>query len=253
VNRAWQDFFDEIARWRDAGRTVEFWWRDDDAARPDPILTRLVALAQRRSVPLALAAIPKQAEKGAFDGIGPFVSVLQHGTDHANRALPGEKKTEFPASELPSEAIARLVAARTLLETQAGTHFLPVLAPPWNRLPNALASQLSAAGLRGVSQFGPRSRANVAPGLRQVNTHVDIIAWRGGRAFVGAEVALRVATAHLVAKRTAAADAGEATGWLTHHAVHDEGAWSFLERLFESTCNHPGVVWRRAEELFPIP
>jgi hypothetical protein len=209
-------------------------------------------LAQRMSVPLALAAIPKQSKKETFENIGPFVSILQHGTDHANRALPGEKKTEFAASEPPAEAIARLAAARRQLEMKAGEHFLPVLAPPWNRLPEHLAMQLAAAGLRGLSQYGARSRVEAAPGLRQVNTHVDIIAWRSDRAFIGADAALRAATRHLAAKRTAAADPGEATGWLTHHVMHDEAAWAFLERLFELTHGLPALAWRRPEELFHI-
>jgi hypothetical protein len=248
----WQSFFDEISRWNDAGRVVEFWWRDDDAARPDPALSRLFELAQRSATPLALAAIPAQSEREIFENTGPYVSVLQHGTDHANRAAPGEKKTEFAASEPPAEAIARLAAARRQLEMKAGKRFLPVLAPPWNRLPDHLALQLAAAGLRGLSQFGARSRIEPVPGLRQVNTHVDIIAWRSDRAFIGADEALRAATRHLAAKRTAVADPGEATGWLTHHAVHDEAAWGYLERLFESTRDLPGLAWRRPEELFHI-
>ncbi len=103
---------------------------------------------------------------------------------------------------------------------------------------------------------GSRTRACVVSAStacareRQVNTHVDIIAWRTDRAFVGEEQALSAATTHLAAKRMRAADVDEATGWLTHHAVHDENAWAFLERLFESTRSLPAVVWRRPEELF---
>jgi hypothetical protein len=252
MGAAWQAFFEEIARWRDAGRTAEFWWRDDDAARPEPALSRLLALAQRTSTPLALAVIPMQSEKKILENIGSMVSILQHGTDHANRAGPDGKKTEFAASEPPAEAIARLAAARRQLEAQAGNRFVPVLAPPWNRLPKHLAPHLVAAGLRGLSQYGARSRAEAAPGLRQVNTHVDIVAWRSGRGFIGEDDALAVATRHLAAKRQAAADADEATGWLTHHAVHDEAAWSFIERLFETTREMPARAWRRAEELFRI-
>ena len=249
---AWQGLFDEIARWRDAGRAAEFWWRDDDAARPDPALARLLALAQRTSTPLSLAAIPMRSERETFENTGSLVSILQHGSDHANRAGPDEKKTEFAASEAPAEVIARLAAARAQLEALAGKRFLPVLAPPWNRLPKHLAAYLAAAGFRGLSQYGARSRAEAAPGLRQVNTHVDIIAWRSGRGFIGAGDALAAATRHLAAKRMAAADPGEATGWLTHHAVHDEAAWGFLERLFESTRKLSTVTWRRPEELFHI-
>ena len=252
MSAAWQAFFDEIARWRDAGRPVEFWWRDDDAARRHPALSRLVALAQSSATPLALAAIPRQAEREIFQGIGPHVWILQHGTDHANRAAADEKKTEFAAAEPPAEAIARLAAGRSQLEAMAGERFLPVLAPPWNRVPGHLATRLAAAGFRGLSQYGPRTRAEVVPGLRQVNTHVDIIAWRSGRAFIGADEALGAATRHLAAKRAAAADPGEPTGWLTHHAVHDEAAWAFLERLFESTRGLPAIAWRRPGELFHI-
>lgn len=252
MSAAWQAFFDEIAHWRDAGRTAEFWWRDDDAARPDPALSRLIALAQRTSTPLALAVIPMQSEKEIFENIGSIVSILQHGTDHANRAGPDEKKTEFAASEPPAEAIARLTAARRQLQSQTGNRFVPVLAPPWNRLPKHLARHLAAAGFRGLSQYGARSSAEASPGLQQVNTHVDVIAWRSGRGFTGEDDALALATRHLAAKRQAAADTDEATGWLTHHAVHDEAAWAFLERLLETTRDRPAVAWRRAEELFHI-
>jgi hypothetical protein len=119
-------------------------------------------------------------------------------------------------------------------------------------LPKHLAPHLAAAGFRGLSQYGVRSRAEASPGLRQVNTHVDIIAWRSGRGFTGEDDALAAATRHLAAKRTAAADPDEATGWLSHHAVHDEAAWAFLERLFESTRKLSAVAWRRPEELFHI-
>ena len=155
-------------------------------------------------------------------------------------------------TEPPLEAIARLTAARALLEALAGKRFLPILAPPWNRLPRHLAVPLAAAGFRGLSQYGARSSAAAAPRLRQVNTHVDLIAWHSGRGFVGEELALATATRHLAAKRMAAVDPDEATGWLSHHAVHDEAAWGFLEHLFESTRSLPAVAWRRPEELFHI-
>jgi hypothetical protein len=252
VSAAWQEFLDELARWGDAGRTAELWWRDDDAARPEPALARLVALAQRTATPLALAAIPMQSEKEIFENLGPLVTVVQHGADHANRAGPNEKKTEFTSTEAPAAALARLAAARARLETLAGACFVPVLAPPWNRFPQHLAARLVAAGIHGLSQYGERPNAEVSSGLRQVNTHVDIIAWRSGRGFAGEDVVLAAAARHLAAKRTAAADPDEATGWLTHHAMHDEAAWTFLERLFETTRARPAVAWRRAEELFHV-
>jgi hypothetical protein len=251
VNAAWRSFDDELARWRDAGREVQFWWRDDDATRPAPALSRLLALAQRTGVPLALAVIPAQAQADAFAALGPKVAILQHGSDHVNRAPVGGKKCEF--SGAPAESLARLAAARASLAGIAGGRLLPVLAPPWNRLPGDLLPQLAGAGFRGLSRYGARRATQAAPGLLQVNTHVDLIAWRGGRGFAGEAEVLAAASAHLAAKREGRADAAEATGWLSHHAVHDEAAWGFLERLFETLRNTQGARWLGAEEIFHIP
>jgi hypothetical protein len=252
VNAAWRTLLDEIGRSRDAGRAVEFWWRDDDAARPDPALARLLDLAQASAVPLALAVIPAQAEVAAFARLAAGVSILQHGSDHRNRAAAEEKKSEFAGAEAPAEAIARLADARNRLTAVLGGRALTVLAPPWNRIPATHVALLAAAGFRGLSCYGPRRAALAAPGLAQVNTHVDLIAWRAGRGFAGEEAVLAAAARHLAAKREGSADAGEPTGWLSHHAVHDEPAWRFLEQLFETLRATPGVRWLGAQELFRI-
>jgi hypothetical protein len=250
---AWRALEDEIARWRDAGRVAEFWWRDDDAARPAPALSRLLQLAQRSATPLALAVVPMQAEAEIFAELGPDLAVIQHGSDHRDRAGAGAKKSEFAAAEPPEHALARLARGRAKLAGWARSRFVPVLAPPWNRLPESLLPHLAGAGFLGLSRFGARAAAAPARGLRQVNTHVDLVAWRAGRGFVGEEAALGAAIRHLAAKREGRADAGEPTGWLSHHAVHDEAAWSFLERLFETIRPAPGLRWCAAQELFHAP
>ena len=248
--QAWQDLAAEIAAWRDAGQTVEFWWRDDDATRPAPALTRLLRLASRSEVPLALAVVPEVAQAAAFAEIRSEVSVIQHGVDHVNRAAPGEKKTEFPASEPVGCALGRLIRGRRKLESIAGDRFIPVLAPPWNRLSAGLIPHLAEAGFGGFSTFGVRKVTNPAPAVIAVNTHVDIVDWKGSRGFAGVDNVLAQAVRHLRARRVGGADAGEPTGWLTHHAVHDEDCWTFLESLFDVTRSMSGIRWRSAVELF---
>jgi len=247
---AWDAFGAELQRWADAGRDVEFWWRDDDAARLDPALARLLGLAEHARTPLALAVVPAGADGAIFAGMGPMTSVIQHGADHRNRAAPGAKKSEFPDGAPTTEAIARVAAARARLANLAGARMVPALAPPWNRIDRSLVPALAGAGLRGLSQFGARSAAEPAPGLRQVNTHVDIIDWRGSRGFAGVEAVLNFAESHLAARRTGRADPTEPTGWLTHHACHDNAAWDFLEQLFEFTRRTQVVCWKAAGELF---
>lgn len=246
----WRGFIDELSRWQDASRVVEFWWRDDDACRPEPALERLYALAGRLGVPLALAAVPEESEPAAFEGLSAGAAVLQHGTDHRNRATGAEKKTEFSTEEPVKSAIARLVAGRATLENVVQGRVLPVLVPPWNRIPPQLVEHLEEAGYRGLSTYGVRNITNLPAGLTQINTHVDIIDWKGGRRFCGTGQVLGQVTMLLAARRASRTGASQPIGWLTHHAVHDAAAWDFLEQLFEATCGVAGLCWRSPIDLF---
>lgn len=243
----WVLLEEEIARSRDAGRAVDFWWRDDDAIAPTAPVRQLLELSRASEVPLALAVIPLAAKAELFDGLR--ARVLMHGTDHRNRAGSGEKKTEFAAGEAAEDALERLARAKERLAALAGGAFLPVLAPPWNRFRNDLRAGLAPIGLRALSGFGARGK----DGITEVNTHVDIIDWRATREFCGEDAALAAAARHLAARRTGLADADEPTGWLTHHELHDARAWSFLARLFERT-RRLGVRWLEPASIFtPAP
>lgn len=243
----WSLLAGELRAWREGGTAPGLWWRDDDAAAPTPALSRLLRLEKACGVPLALAVIPEAAQPEA---LGDARCVIMHGCDHRNRAAAGEKKTEFPASESDAAALERLSQARERLARLAGERFLAVLAPPWNRLRENLVERLPQAGIRGLSRYG--ARRNRREGVLEVNTHVDIIAWRGERGFLGEEHALALIVQHLAARRRGSADAAEPTGVLTHHARHDPAAWRFLERLFDET-RAGGAQWLGAEHLFTSP
>lgn len=250
VNAGWTALDEEIGRWRDDGRAVEFWWRDDDASSPSAALARLLELSAKSAVPVALAVVPLTASADLFAGLR--AAVLMHGTDHRNRAAAGEKKTEFAQAEPDGAVLERLRKAKDRLAALAGTAFVPVLAPPWNRFKRSVACRLPEIGLRGLTVYGPRARPEAAPGLVEVNTHVDLIDWHGTRTFAGEEVVLAAAVKHLTARRCGTAEAAEPTGWLTHHALHDSAADDFLARLFDRT-RHRGARWLDAPTLFPLP
>ncbi|OAI50088.1 hypothetical protein AYO46_10630 [Betaproteobacteria bacterium SCGC AG-212-J23] len=220
---SWDRFVAEVER-----RKPVFWLRDDDAATVTPALERLLSFA----VPVALAVIPDLAEPSLFE---KNVAFLQHGCDHRNRAATGEKKTEFPATEAIPDALERLRRSRERLVSMGGDKVLPVVAPPWNRMRRELAAELPRIGIRGLSGYG---EAESLPGVLQVNTQVDIVAWRDGKRFIGDEEAARLAMTYVLRNQP--------VGWLTHHAVHDAAAWEFLERLFALR----GPRWAGAAELF---
>jgi len=84
----------------------------------------------------------------------------------------------------------------------------------------------------------------------QCNAHVDLIAWRRDRAFIGAEAAIDRLVAHLRSRREGAVDAAEATGILTHHLDLDAAAWQFLADLFARTRRHGGAKWLDVDAVF---
>ena len=244
----WSDLRRELDHWARQGEIPSLWWRDDDAIEASTDLDRAMVLAGAFAVPLALAVIPAQNRLTAADLAGP-VTPVQHGYAHRNHAGPNEKKCELGPERRADHVIAELMTGRDALEKAFGDMFRPVLVPPWNRLGAHLPPMLPELGYAGLSRFGARLRSAIGA-MRMVNTHVDIIDWKGRRGFIGAELALAQTIGHLKARREGAVDPAEATGLLTHHRVHDAACWSFLEKLFAVTAEKGIAEWRSAASIF---
>lgn len=240
----WQTLDAELDAWARAGLTARFWWRDDDATRPGPLLDRLLETAGR--TPIALAVIPATAEDSLAACLaehnrhGGDALVLQHGYAHLNHAPPNAKKAEYGDHRPLETMLEELARGRRKMEALFGENFEPILTPPWNRVGNEVAKSLGQSGLQGLSRFGPREPNE---GDRVVNTHIDIIDWRGDRGFVSARQALMTAAGHLAAQRTGRADRDEPTGLLTHHCDHDEACWRFIARFNAAIETHPAALW----------
>ncbi|MGI9436564.1 MAG: polysaccharide deacetylase family protein [Geminicoccaceae bacterium] len=222
------------------GETIRFWWRDDDAGREHPALSRLMDLAERKAAPLALAVVPSWLEPQAQGCIAASaqVTVLQHGFAHANHAGEGAKSIETGGRE-PETVLEELKQGLGILADAFGAAFLPVLVPPWNRIDAALYPHLETAGYRGLSVYGTRTAPEILPGVGLVNTHVDPVDWRGTRGFVGEEAVLQRLIDYL--------SPDEPIGLLSHHLVMDESGWTFFEQLFTVLGRHPSA------RLYPAP
>jgi len=252
---AWDRLSAELDAWAAAGRVAEFWWRDDDAIDATPALERLVSLRADLGLPLALAVIPAKAVPAlaaALDG-HTDIDILQHGYTHLNHRPAGDKKAELGADRVLWEIVREVSDGRGRMLDLFGEAWLNVMVPPWNRIDPAVANLLPGLGFHGLSTFKARARVDVSTQLTVVNTHVDIIDWAGARAYSGDEAVLSVAVDHLAAKRTGAADPGEATGILSHHLAHDDGCWAFIGKFGSFTAAHPAVRWRSAVDLFSVP
>lgn len=230
------------------GRPITFWWRDDDAEAPAAALDRLLSVAERHALPLALAVVPKGATQSLAARLASAagIAVLQHGWQHRNRAAPGEKKIEVGGARPPAAVLDELRRGRERLESLFPAAFLPVLVPPWNRIADPVREALPGVGLRGLSTYGA-----APPGARGwVNTHLDIFAWKPERRPLAPAAAYETLAAE-IGRRLVGVD--EPLGILTHHRVHDEASWALLDDLLRATAGHRGARWPATPALFGLP
>jgi hypothetical protein len=254
---AWQELDEELARWGDLGRIATLWWRDDDAIDATPALDRLLKLRARHDVALGLAVIPERATGALVSRLADDAgtTVLQHGYAHQNHAGAGEKKMELGPHRPAMVVLGELGTGWLAMERLFANRVLPVMVPPWNRIAPALVPTLPEIGLRGLSTFGPRKRIEPVRGLRQVNTHVDPIDWRGSRGFAGEEETVATLTRSLAIRRLAGLESAvgdEPTGLLTHHLVQDDAVWAFIDRLIAQLRAHSGVRILAPQEVFGL-
>ncbi|APG88659.1 hypothetical protein SAMCCGM7_pC1471 (plasmid) [Sinorhizobium americanum CCGM7] len=247
----WQALIDRLDQMQEAGQSADFWLRDDDAVEPTAALHRLLDLTELFSVPLTLAVIPAHTDErlerclaGRRD-----VSVAVHGWSHENHALAGEKRQELGSHRPGGTVSDELRAGYARLEALFPAFFVPLLVPPWNRIDAQIVAGLGAVGFRALSVFGSerggKAAALLRPGLQIINTHVDVIDWRGTRGCRDHAQIVR----DILARLEQVVNGGGSVGILTHHLVHDENVWAFLSKLFEVTVTHPASRWRKVSDL----
>lgn len=248
---AWRKLDDELDAWRAAGRRPTLWCRDDDACRVSPALRRLLEIAHAAAVPVALAVIPAALQRDLVDTVArsDLATVVQHGYAHRNYAPPGARNWELGSHRPVSVMIAELEQGLGALRRSFGERFAAILVPPWNRIDADVVGRLAEVGFHGLSALGPRLAARPVPGIAQCNAHVDLIAWRRDRAFIGVEAAVERLAEHLRARRDGSADGSEPSGILTHHLEMSDDGWQFVADLMARTRAR-GAVWLDTHEAF---
>jgi hypothetical protein len=241
----WLSLANALKQWRDSGQQPVFWLRDDDAIERTKPLERLVDLTADFRVPVALAVIPAHTGPGLASYVDgrKHVRPVVHGWTHQNHAPADQKKQELglhrPAGMVLDELRQSLAKMGDLF-----TRWSPVLVPPWNRIDAALIPSLREVGFSALSVFGPPKPS----ALPLVNSTVDIMDWHGTRGCRPHAALVADIFAQLEAARMGNAPP---IGLLTHHLVHDEAAWAFLERLFVETaglCRWLGIDELLAED-----
>jgi hypothetical protein len=236
----WTPLRKELAIWRAEGLTLPLWWRDDDAVTATAALDRLVALSGDMGLPVHIAVIPKHADASLVSAVEDHPNrliSLVHGWAHENHAPEGQKKAEFGVRDARSLEDAKNGVTR--LSTLFGPKLVQCFVPPWNRMDVALAPDLSAMGYHTVSTYGPRAADFASQGLKQINTHIDPINWRGDRSAVPGDQLVDGLVKTLVDRRMGRTDGTEPLGVLTHHLVHDAPIWDITKALLSELLSGP--------------
>ncbi|RWE79811.1 polysaccharide deacetylase family protein [Mesorhizobium sp.] len=236
-DQIWQPLVEELARWQRADRKAEFWLRDDDAVDPTPALDRLLDLTGQFAIPVTLAVIPALTDGKLVARLdeAPHATVAIHGWAHRNHAPEGQKKQELDPHRSREAVLDDLARGLSRITGLHGARAVPMLVPPWNRIDASLISELGSIGFAALSVYGPPKPASLAV----INSNVDIMDWHGTRGCRDHGILVQT----IIAQSRRAFDDGEPVGLLTHHLVHDESAWLFLERLFTVTARTEACAW----------
>ena len=238
----WQSVFDELEQWSSIGKTARIWLRDDDAIEPTAELDRFLDLTAIDQVPVLLAVIPAGVKDSlavrleSADWVAPAI----HGWAHFNHAPEGEKSQELGPHRAMDDVLAELATGFRRLSGLFADRLVPVLVPPWNRIDPDIIPHLSEIGFQAVSAFGRKPLTEEVGGLKEINTHVDLIDWRGTRGCRDHGDLITAIAAELAISRKSD---GVAVGILSHHLIHDDGVNAFLSELFDVIGDSKNADW----------
>ena len=238
----WRPVLEVLDLWHAAHLKAPLWLRDDDSVEPTPQLNRLIGLTAQHQIPLALAVIPAKASVALARHLraSRHVTAIPHGWVHRNYAPEGEKKQEFGSHRAIETMRQELFLAMSRTRELFPDRMAGIFVPPWNRIATELIPALRELGYEALSTFGVSIQSR---GIPEINTHVDIIDFRGTR---------RCREHSVLAKELAAALSHSfhhghyAVGILSHHLVHDEAAFEFLTDFFSIARQES---WLSAQQL----
>jgi hypothetical protein len=250
----WAEIRGELDRWSAKNRTALFWWRDDDATDANAKLKAMLALAESFATPIALSAIPAKATARLANLVAKsnVAEVLVHGLRHENHAAADRTKRELGGDMSLDSVLLDAATGLRLARARFGARCLPVLVPPWNRITARAVPHLPKLGFRGLSTWKPRIEKFPAPGLLQINAHLDLIDWRHGRTLKSERVVAGLLLRKLRWRRAKLVRMEEPLGLLTHHAYWSASKERLLADLLSTLVAHPAVRFVKASDAFEL-
>jgi peptidoglycan/xylan/chitin deacetylase (PgdA/CDA1 family) len=244
----------EVAQSVEEGRDVALWWRDDDLIAHGANFEALIGLSARTAIPLLIAIIPGLVDQSLdIHATDPALAFFcQHGWQHRNHEPGLGPKSEFGPGRAIAEVRDEVIAGRGMLERLLGNRLLPAFVPPWNAFDPRHGEVLDECGFTGLSTYTIRTSTDFRPGIRMVNTHLDVLRWdaEGGPVPLALDDLLARLADLVMQHRLAGAAELEPIGLLTHHRAMRPDTWPAVEALFAALCEVDGITWRSPGDLF---
>ncbi len=237
--------------------TVRMWWRDDDLIENTPKFDMLMQASERFNAAILVAIIPGLASEHLdVQKTDPKLAFFcQHGWKHINHEADRGGKSEFADSRDLADVANEIALGQAVLARLIGERSLPIFVPPWNSVAEPHVQTLATRGFTGLSTYGRRREGFAAPGVRLVNTHIDVLDWSTGAVprAVPIDDLLDRLTKFVRKQREEASADPEPIGILTHHRAMREDAWPVLDELLPILLSTPGLTWASPPEVFAAP
>ncbi|MBP9694205.1 MAG: hypothetical protein KBE16_05830 [Alphaproteobacteria bacterium] len=229
----WQALADEFTKWKTLKNRPNIWFRDDDVSKVTPAFEAMISLFSKHQTQIFAAAIPGLITGNDLKHLSqdyPNVTFWQHGYEHANHALKGQKKIELGGSWSLDKAKGFLKDGKTKLEDLFGEKFEAIMVPPWNRIDTPFLD-FTASTYEAISLY-----QNPSPDVhfKHINCQIDLIDWANQKSFIGTERALNSLILELQKRRFNVIDREQPIGILLHHLDHTAELTDFLEKLLTS-------------------
>ena len=211
---------------------IDIFFRDDDAGWADARLLELIDRFAAHGLPLDLAVIPADADRGPRRRmlLARHVGVHQHGYAHANHELEG-RKCEFGVSRSRDEQRADIAAGQSRLRELFGDRLDPFFTPPWNRCTRDTGECLVELGFTLLSR---EHRAEPLGLLPELPVHLDVA---------------RLSPEELDERFAQHVDEGGPVGVMFHHEVMEPEDMARADRLLGLLAGHENVVPRTMASL----
>lgn len=245
-----EDISSIISELNNEGKTVYFWFRDDDVSTKSKQLIQIMDFFEDHHVSLLLGVIPYDLTDDAVDCILGYDHILvgQHGYVHRNYSLDPSIKSELCVSRGVEHVVEEQLLGHVKLQSAFGRKYTKIFIPPFFEMDEEVTAELDKNGYCGFSSWWSNSRRKT--GTPELNVQVDFVNWNPSGSYGGGAFIRKQLWRELVCLKRNEDAPAVAIGIVLHHDLltHAE-SYHELEWFFNLANIHSNVILSDAQSI----